>query len=204
MTQAELATKLGIRAPAVTQWETGRTRLNGENLIKSAKLFAVNPEWLLTGKGNKILQINEPIPKYLLGDSSTEVRLPLYQEADEPGDGIIKDSTRLVLSAHILQHANVTADHAAVLFVQGDNMLPVLPHQSLVAIDTRHTRLDKDGDIYAVSYNGLLRIHRLFKVSANMIRLGNYNHNDYPEQQLLLDELTILGRAFWWAVHNLR
>ncbi len=48
-TQAKLATKLGIKAPSVVQWESDKTNLSGENLLSAAKVLGVTPDYLLYG-----------------------------------------------------------------------------------------------------------------------------------------------------------
>ena len=49
MTQAKLAERVGVKAPAVTQWETDKTKLSGENLLAVAQEFGVNPTYIVHG-----------------------------------------------------------------------------------------------------------------------------------------------------------
>lgn len=49
LTQAELAKRVGVKAPSVTQWETGKTSLSGESLLKVAKILGVSPDYILHG-----------------------------------------------------------------------------------------------------------------------------------------------------------
>lgn len=54
LTQQELADKIGTSKSSVCQWETGFTmKIDGLNLIMAARTLNVNPDWLLTGKGEK-------------------------------------------------------------------------------------------------------------------------------------------------------
>jgi hypothetical protein len=49
---ADLARAVGVRAPSVVDWQTGRTkRLEGSNLLAASEFLKVNPWWLATGKG---------------------------------------------------------------------------------------------------------------------------------------------------------
>ncbi|MGL5402345.1 MAG: S24 family peptidase [Acinetobacter sp.] len=49
ITQVKLASMLGIKAPSVVQWESDKTNLSGENLLNTAKLFGVTPDYILYG-----------------------------------------------------------------------------------------------------------------------------------------------------------
>ncbi|OQX08375.1 MAG: hypothetical protein BWK73_25580 [Thiothrix lacustris] len=47
----EIARRVGVSAPTVSDWESGKIKsIEGENLIRLAKCLRVTPEWLLTGK----------------------------------------------------------------------------------------------------------------------------------------------------------
>ena len=45
--QEEIANKLGIFRSTISRYENGERKINGENLVKLAKLFNVTPEYLL-------------------------------------------------------------------------------------------------------------------------------------------------------------
>jgi len=47
MTQKEVATKLGIKASSVTQWERDSNGIMGVHLLALARLFRVTPEYIL-------------------------------------------------------------------------------------------------------------------------------------------------------------
>ncbi len=54
LTKAELARRVGISAPSVNGWFSGKAKfLRGENLLAAAKALGVNETWLATGKGRK-------------------------------------------------------------------------------------------------------------------------------------------------------
>jgi len=55
LNQVELGKAVGVSKSSVHQWESGLTKeLTGNNLINAAKALKVNPDWLSTGKGNKL------------------------------------------------------------------------------------------------------------------------------------------------------
>lgn len=49
LSQAALATKLGLSAGAITQWETGRAVPEPDKFQALADVLGVEPGWLLTG-----------------------------------------------------------------------------------------------------------------------------------------------------------
>jgi transcriptional regulator with XRE-family HTH domain len=52
--QAALARHCGVKPPSVADWISGKSKtLEGENLLRAAEFFNVNPEWLANGKGAK-------------------------------------------------------------------------------------------------------------------------------------------------------
>lgn len=53
LTQEQVAKAIGIKQGAYTQLETGKTRPKSSTLISLAQLFEVDPEWLMTGKGQQ-------------------------------------------------------------------------------------------------------------------------------------------------------
>lgn len=203
MTQARLAQKLGVKAPAVTQWENGKTRLSGENLLKAAKIFAVNPEWLLTGRGSQASLVSEAALQHYRIDTQNAPESLAFIQLFQPDHGT-ESASFIGLSRHIIDTADVPADKALLWRVTSNNMAPVLPQHTLVALDTRTAQWLQEGDIYAVEYGGLVRLHRLFKLTGQRLRLANYNETDYREQEVTEAEVRILGRAFWWAVTNPR
>ncbi|WP_190286039.1 MULTISPECIES: helix-turn-helix domain-containing protein [unclassified Pantoea] len=49
LTQKEIAQHLGRSASAVTQWESGATYPNGQNLVKLAEILKTDAQWILSG-----------------------------------------------------------------------------------------------------------------------------------------------------------
>lgn len=51
LSQAELARRVGIRAPSVNNWESGATKtINGPNLQKAAAALERSADWILYGR----------------------------------------------------------------------------------------------------------------------------------------------------------
>lgn len=52
MTQAEVARKIGVSSPTITQWENNQTSPKGDNLLRVSQVLGCTPDWLVTGKGH--------------------------------------------------------------------------------------------------------------------------------------------------------
>lgn len=52
MTQADVARKVGVSSPTITQWENNQTAPKGDNLLKVSQVLGCTPDWLVTGKGH--------------------------------------------------------------------------------------------------------------------------------------------------------
>lgn len=51
ISQADLYRAVGVSNATVSEWESGKTKPRGSNLLKVSKVLGVNPEWLSSGKG---------------------------------------------------------------------------------------------------------------------------------------------------------
>ena len=61
MTQTQLAKAIGVDQSAISQIERGDSKgANAENLLKIAAVLQTNPQWLLTGRGDKDLSNFHP------------------------------------------------------------------------------------------------------------------------------------------------
>jgi transcriptional regulator with XRE-family HTH domain len=89
--QAALARHCGVKPPSVADWLSGKSKsLEGENLLRAAEFFNVNPEWLANGKGVKwrgdaataAHEAHEPSPSYAV-PSFAPLHSPSIDEAVE-------------------------------------------------------------------------------------------------------------------------
>lgn len=62
MTQADVASLVGVNRAAVSQWETDATGIDGHNLLGLAKALRKPPEWIIEGRS--AATIKEPRREY--------------------------------------------------------------------------------------------------------------------------------------------
>ena len=84
LTQAELATRLGVVPSAIAQWERpDGTAPSSSNLIRVAGLLDVSFEWLATGRGSsgvEALEVPALDPRYFAIDGHEERLLAGFRQ----------------------------------------------------------------------------------------------------------------------------
>lgn len=67
VSQTELAKACGVTRNAVSLWESGETKsLDSAYLFDAARFLGVNPEWLATGKGSRVLKVEQQPQAYIV------------------------------------------------------------------------------------------------------------------------------------------
>lgn len=209
LSQHQLAEKVGISQPAIQKILSGRSN-SSRKLVEIANALDVDLFWLTTGSGEmKKGNINSNAK--ILGtiddwDSNTpldddEVEVPFYKDIRlSAGNGFADDiedynGYKLRLSKSTMKRYGIDKNCTVCVVVDGDSMEPVFRDGATVAINLadRHIR---DGKIYAINHDGLLRIKILEKLPGNQIKIKSYN-SGYDDEIVLQDEITILGRVWW-------
>lgn len=214
MTQDALAKRLKLTKSTISQWESGMTTPNGKNLINLAEALNVSPEWLLTGvaPGTKEVTPNARIEGgFSVWDSATpleddEVEIPFYQEVElSAGNGNYADLNRsggkLRFARSTLRKAGVDSACAACVSIHGNSMEPVLPDGAVAGVDTSKTRI-KDGQMYAIDHEGLLRVKLLYRLPGG-IRVRSFNRDEYADEEYFhqdADKIKVIGQVFWYSV----
>ncbi|EEC5248979.1 helix-turn-helix transcriptional regulator [Salmonella enterica subsp. enterica] len=214
MTQDALAKRLKLTKSTISQWESGMTTPNGKNLINLAEALNVSPEWLLTGvaPGTKGVTPNARVEGgFSVWDSATpleddEVEIPFYQEVElSAGNGNYADLNRsggkLRFARSTLRKAGVDATCAACVSIHGNSMEPVLPDGAVAGVDTSKTRI-KDGQMYAIDHEGLLRVKLLYRLPGG-IRVRSFNRDEYADEEYFhqdADKIKVIGQVFWYSV----
>lgn len=221
LSQLQLAEAIGVKQPTISELERGESQ-SSSYLIQIAQICGVNPNWLQTGalhfdrvedqQASYGSPTTSPIGAFDLWDSSTplgkdEVELPFFKEVELSagnGSSVVKENTgfKLRFAKSTLKRQGVSAEHAACVVVSGNSMQPVLPDKATVGIDTANTKV-KDGEMYAVDHDGLLRVKILYRLPGGGYRLRSYNKDEYPDEDVSgqqADKLKVLGKVFWYSV----
>lgn len=138
-----------------------------------------------------------------------EVELPLFREVElAAGAGqtqvIENHGAKLRFAKSTLSRAGVVEENAACAFVRGNSMEPVMPDGTCVGVNTGDTTI-RDGEIYAIDHDGMLRVKYLHRRPGGGIKIVSQNASEhateeYSAQDVIDNNIRIIGRVFWWSV----
>ncbi len=211
----DFASALGVSPQSVNNWFS--RDLPGQHLVRAAAFLGVRPEWLATGEGamtDVVADGDHPemIPLALWDDetplSDDEVEVPFLREVElAAGSGrtVIQENGcfKLRFGKRSLRRQGVQFENAVCVTVTGNSMEPVLRSGSTVGVD-RGKRDIIDGDLYALSHGGQLRVKQVYRMPGGGMRLRSFNQDEHPDEAYNLDqvreqEISIIGRVFWSA-----
>lgn len=210
LSQAGLSKLLGVSQASIAAIEAGRNK-RPTNLVSIAKALDVSPYWLETGKEDKeIISNATPLGKIEEWDNDTplsedDCEAPLYKDVKlSAGNGFADDiedynGYKLRFSRKTLRKHGISPENVVCVMADGDSMEPVFPSGATLGIDTGSKNI-RDGQIYAINHGGLLRTKILHKLPDNKVRIRSYNQSEYPDEEASLDDLSVIGRVFWWSV----
>lgn len=139
---------------------------------------------------------------------SDEVALPLFREVElAAGSGqtqvIENHGPKLRFAKSTLRRTGVQECDAACAYVRGNSMDPVLPDGTTVGVNTADRDI-RDGKIYAIDHDGMLRIKFLYRRPGGGVKIVSQNSTEHPTEeytaQEFADHIRIIGRVFWWSV----
>lgn len=211
--QSNLARLLNVSPQVVKNWETRGVSASG--LVNAAKVIGVSVAWVETGEG-EMAAIKQPesnatpLGKIEEWDNTTplsddDCEAPLYKEIKlSAGNGFADDiedynGYKLRFSRNTLRKHGINPTDVVCVMADGDSMEPVFPSGATLGIDTGSKTI-RDGQIYAINHGGLLRTKILHKLPDNKVRIRSYNQAEYPDEEASLDDLSVIGRVFWWSV----
>lgn len=213
LSQEMLGKRVGVTKSTVSQWESGTTEPKGENLLKLADALNVSASWLLGRIPSQQARDENAKLEGVLSpwDSGTplendEVEVPFYKEIQlAAGSGSFVDvdhnGNKLRFARSTLRKAGVEPECAACVSIIGGSMEPVLADGAVVGVDTAQTAV-KDGKMYAIDHDGLLRVKLLYRIPGG-IRVRSYNRAEYDDEEYTgaaASSIKVIGRVFWYSV----
>lgn len=204
---------VGITYEMVRRYTKGTAEPRKDKLEKLAAYLGVTPQYLQFGDITTSPQIESNVKEkgaFDLWDRHTplnddEVEIPLYQDIRlAAGNGFADDiidynNFKLRFSRATLRRQGVQYENAVCVVADGNSMEPVIPDQATVGIDTGNKTI-RDGKIYAINHGGLLRIKLLYNMPNNQVKIRSYNSEEYEDEIASLDEVSVIGKVFWYSV----
>jgi phage repressor protein C with HTH and peptisase S24 domain len=227
--QPELAAKLGWGQSRISNYERNVREPGLDDLSAIAKVLRIDVADLLPttqyqAKPPQTYSLGEePVSfsvdanalragGFELWDSKTplyadEVALPFYMEVElsaGAGSEVQREDNgfKLRFAKSTLRKSGVQPEHAACVKITGDSMEPVLPDGSTVGIDTNDKNI-KDGKMYAIDHDGMLRVKMLYRLPGGGLRVKSYNSHEYPDETYTPEQaiaIRVIGKVFWSSV----
>ncbi|WP_223160904.1 XRE family transcriptional regulator [Salinicola aestuarinus] len=230
VTQASIAERAGVSAQAVGQWSRSG-KISNQRLAVLAQVSGKTLDWFYAEQEKEALPdaVREPSASYGHPASENEltftdaadpwdhskpvgedeVEIPLFREVSLSGGGgrtqvIENNGASLRFKRSTLRSAGVGKDSAACAFVDGESMEPILPDGATVGVDTADKQV-KDGKMYAIDHDGLLRVKFLYRLPGGGLRIRSANPDkvEHPDEDLGEDwpeAVRIIGKVFWYSV----
>lgn len=219
LNQSELGRRMGVTPQAVQKWESAISTPRNSKLGELAAILGTSISFLLEGDRES----DQPAAAtHMLGNidawdeetplADDEVAVPFLREIElAAGSGRFSihqdDGETLRFSKKKLRENNVQFSQARCVTVRGNSMSPVLRDGATVGVDIGKTSISDiiDGDLYAISQHGQLRVKQLYRLPAG-IRLRSFNREehqdeDYTFESMHDEQMQILGHVFWWAMY---
>ena len=206
LNKAELARRVGVSAPTVTDWESGKIQnIESNNLQKVAKVLGVTVEFLLTGSTVDPFVDVPIINSKPLDGSDEREEIPAYKISVSAGPGTHiyteEPNGSLGFRRGWIQSKGLNKKDLIVVQVEGDSMAPYIQHSDIVLVDLSKTDI-RSGDVYVFRADYDLRCKRLFKNLDGSILVRSDNQADprYKDEVFSVTDLayiTILGAVVW-------
>lgn len=213
ITKAELARRVGISAPSINGWFSGKAKfLRGENLLAAAKALDVDEGWLATGKGGMVPGVRSADSSAAFAISpvlETEtlpgyVRFELFEGGAGMGVGLVnQDFPEVVRTIEIAEWevrkklGYLPAPGRIQLITgRGPSMRPKLEDGDIVWIDVSCDFFDGD-DYYLINIGGETQIKMLQKRGDGLYVVSV--NPDFPTYRADEGEVAILGKALMHA-----
>lgn len=198
----------------ISQLISGKTQSFGEKAARRLEAENGMPEFYLDVPNvEKDQEINSNVKKigaFDLWDRHTplendEIEVPFFKEIRlAAGNGFADDimdynNFKLRFSKATLRRQGVSYENAVCVVADGNSMEPVIPDGTTVGIDLGSRNI-RDGKIYAINHGGLLRIKILYNMPNNQVKIRSYNTEEHPDEIANLEDITVLGKVFWYSV----
>lgn len=193
--QRSLAIYCGLSTAAVSFWLNGTTKtLSSENAAKAAEFLNVSLEWLTTGRGE--MTVNGNIKTFEDGDTPPDDVVVIHEYKltfgaspsgvePVPEWELVDDGDDYWYKRTFFQRRHLNPDRCKRARVSGDSMEPTIcdgdtflfyeecdSHPGCVII--------ADGQIYAISVEGQLKVKRLSKTKDGIV-VRSDNPDYHPE-----------------------
>lgn len=200
LTQKQLAAKVGIKQPTLSELERGDSA--GTTMVASfAAALGVNALWLETGKGEKhapqelkkVIAVDED-DKSFIQIRKVKLRLSAGITGFLP-DQDVGDDSSISIPRKWIEAKGLFAENLLAVKVRGESMSPSLNEGDTVVINTADIK-PSDGIVFAVNYEGEAVIKRLSRDAGEWWLISdNPDQRKYHRKICRGNECIIIGRV---------
>ena len=213
LSQKQVADAVGMKQPSYNYLEKV-DNAGSSKIAEIADVLNVNPIWLRTGVDTT--EIDNHVAKLLENSSSPllnsehnfvdRVWIDLVNIRFSCGNGesiefhfdeIIK---RISFDESFFKQYNVKPTNVKLALATGDSQEPYVKNGDMFAIDLSDTEI-KDGEFYAVYFEGEAMLKQIFKESGGVLVLHSLN-GKYRDKIISAENganFRVIGRQFWRA-----
>lgn len=200
LTQKQLADKVGIKQPTLSELENGDSA--GTTMVASfAAALGVSALWLETGKGDKHPPME--LKKVVAVDENDTSFIQIKKVKLRLSAGITgfmfdqdnSDESAISIPKKWIEANGYTVESLVAVKVKGESMVPSLNEGDTVVINTRDTT-PKDGIVFAVNYEGEAVIKRLSRDAGDWWLISdNPDQRKYHRKLCRGSDCIIIGRV---------
>lgn len=204
LNQTQLAERLGIKQPSVSELETGESQ-SSKLGYQAAKVCGVSADWLVMGVGS---MLDEDSPGVAETPSEYEyATIPQYNARAAAGDGHMNGHVEikggLAFKRDWLARLGLKPENLRVIYAEGDSMADTILDGEVMLVDISD-REPRNGKIYAfLRPDGEVSVKRLIRRSVSgswLIASDNPDKRRFPDEEAspdALHEIPIIGRVAW-------
>lgn len=196
LSQKEFAEKVGFTQGALSQLESGKSRLSLDSLQKISKAFRANCNWLVNGKGDIFMREitkdkNRVRQSILTLDVRESALIPLVRE--EAHAGYIKGyhDNEYLSTLDVYKIPGYESGNYRLFEINGDSMIPtVYPREIVVSENVEHWEQLENGTLcIVITEEGIVAKRTYFyEEDRNLLILKSDNSN-YKTYSIVLDDV---------------
>lgn len=192
---------IGVSNPTIGRWKDGTSDAKLSNIAAFAKAAGVSLDWLVFGK-DESSQTSQAQPGPEI-ESDDYIYIPAYDIAVSAGhgmfsDGALKPHKYLAFRRDWVQTRGLKVKCLAVLFTEGDSMIPTVPENAAIVIN-RERNQALDGKVYVIRIDDRLYVKRTQWIPTGGLRLISdnkaYDSFDISKQDMLVNDIEVCGQV---------
>ena len=202
ITKGKLALEAGVSPSAAGYWFADTNGMQAEAARKLAGFLGVNALWLEKGEGQPLVEKEEGLGYRVLDTAENRfIQIPLVELKLSAGISgyqtvpLGDEATMLNLRENWMRTRRLNPKNLVAIEVTGDSMERSLHSGDIVILDTSDTT-PKDGEVYAVNYEGQAVVKRLERDAGDWwLTSDNASPGRHPRKVCRGDDCIIVGRV---------